>query len=163
MFQQTSLGFFRQTNPRIGQANQGRGRPVMSGQRIAEDPAAIVETDLDPAMKTALRRFPAGDFAGSANNQLAEAADAERLLRQVGGDEAWNQFGASGWGKDKKHDHAIFVSTSTGIGASHATSAKDRLQKYYTPELERQVDEYCSGDYYLSKIALTKRKIFAEA
>lgn len=104
------------------------------------------------------------------------AADAERLLRRVGGDECWNTYGATGWGKAKPaetekggetttetidQDHAIFISTSTGIGARHATAAKDRLKMYYTPELERKVDQYCMGDYHVPVLNLTKREIYA--
>jgi hypothetical protein len=104
------------------------------------------------------------------------AGDAERLLRRIGGEDCWNKYGATGWGKEKPEnekdeettittlldqDHAIFVSTSTGIGAGHATDAKDRLKMYYTPELERQVDLYCMSDYHVPLLNLTKRDIYA--
>jgi hypothetical protein len=105
------------------------------------------------------------------------ADDAERLLRQIGGQDCWNKYGAKGWGKEEPEkdkdgqttttlldqDHAIFVSTSTGIGAGHATAAKDRLKMYYTPELERQVDQYCMGDYHVPVLNLTKREIYAKS
>jgi hypothetical protein len=90
------------------------------------------------------------------------AADAERLLRHVGGDDCWQKYGATGWGKTGKVvGAAIFASTSTGIGTRHATAAKDRLKMYYTPELERQVDQYCLGDYHVPVLNLTKREIYA--
>jgi hypothetical protein len=101
------------------------------------------------------------------------AADAERLLRHVGGDEGWNKYGATGWGNDDCQDCAIFQKSSSNksgnkvsttshavLGAHHATAARDRLKSYYTPELERRVDEFCFGDYHVPTLNLTRTRIF---
>ena len=83
------------------------------------------------------------DFIGTMD-QLQE--DSKRLLQQIG---AWAEFGSSGWGTDGTEP--IFQSKSS---VKHATSnsaaqAWKRLNKYYTPELERAVEERFSQDYHL--------------
>ena len=83
------------------------------------------------------------DFIGTMD-QLQE--DSKRLLQRIG---AWDEFGSSGWGKSGTEQ--IFQSKSS---VSHATSksaaqAYKRLNKYYTPELERAVEERFSQDYHL--------------
>jgi hypothetical protein len=105
------------------------------------------------------------------------AADAERLLRHVGGDECWERFGATGWGNDNNNNckdcSAIFQrgppptlngtknhASTTIVGAHHATAAHARLKAYYTPELERKVDEFCFGDYHVAALNLTRSRLF---
>ena len=85
--------------------------------------------------------LPLIDFVGSMDNQQD---DARRLLQTIG---AWEGYGASGWGVNGTEQ--IFQSKSS---VNHATSSSashawDRLNKYYTPELERAVEERFSGDY----------------
>jgi hypothetical protein len=102
------------------------------------------------------------------------AADAERLLRSIGGDECWERYGATGWGNDKNCKAcAIFqrgpppsvngtnhAAATAIVGAHHATAAHDHLKAYYTPELERKVDEFCFGDYGVPTLNLTRKRIF---
>lgn len=57
--------------------------------------------------------------------------DAERLLRQIG---AWDEYGTNGWGTSG--NLTIFQG---GTGRSHATSAKSKIQKYVSTELEHML------------------------
>ena len=59
------------------------------------------------------------------------AKDAESLLRQLG---AWEDYGATGWGPQGQN--SIFTANQS----PHTTKAKNLLQLYYTPELEKIVD-----------------------
>jgi hypothetical protein len=119
----------------------------------------------------------------------AAAADAERLIRRVGGDECWKKYGATGWGNDNCKNCSIFqksaspppihvngnttssssssksgnaasTMTTAIVGAHHATAARDHLKAYYTPALERKVDDFCFGDYHVPTLNLTRTRIF---
>lgn len=95
--------------------------------------------------------WPYMNFVG----HMDSAAEfAERLLRHVG---AWEEFGATGWGPNG--NESIFLPHQK---AKHATSAKDRMKNYYTPDLERAVDDYCYLDYLVPYMNMTKRTLFDE-
>jgi hypothetical protein len=98
--------------------------------------------------------WPYINFVG---NMESVAADAERLLRQVG---AWDQFGKSGWGE--VGNMSIFGTKSGGAGRTHATNARDRLRVHYTPELEKKVDLYYASDYANSFMNLTRMQIYRD-
>jgi len=84
--------------------------------------------------------------------------DAERLLRTVGMG-AWEKFGKSGWGSEGTG--SIFSENEkTSPGTHHATNASKKLQDYYTPELERLVEEFYEADYDNPVLQLERRKIF---
>jgi len=72
-------------------------------------------------------------------NYLAE--DAERLLKKVG---AWLKFGATGWGENGTN--AVF-----GRNEHHSSSGSGTYYDYYTPELEKIVEERYRLDYDLLK------------
>jgi hypothetical protein len=100
--------------------------------------------------------IPALDFIG--HLETVEE-DARILLERIG---AWDKFGASGWGK--YGNESIFQSTS---GLDHATSngtkeSRDRLSKYYTPEIEKEIDDRMAGDYEIPEYNLMKKKIVFE-
>ena len=80
--------------------------------------------------------------------------DAERLLRKIG---AWEEFGASGWGKNG--DEAIFCK-SGGAGREHATGAASKLREYISPELEKELDEFYKDDYESPFLNLTRLKLY---
>lgn len=85
--------------------------------------------------------LPLIDFIGSMDH-LQE--DAKQILQRIG---AWEEYGASGWGVDGTE--RIFESKSS---VNHATSgnskdAWERMKRYYTPELERAVQERFDRDY----------------
>jgi hypothetical protein len=100
------------------------------------------DTHWNPMYKRLEPKYlPLIDFIGSMDN-LQE--DSKRLLQTIG---AWDQFGASGWGVNGKE--RVFQSKSS---VNHATSnntrdAWDRMKNYYTPELERAVEERYARDY----------------
>ena len=95
--------------------------------------------------------WPYMNFVG----HMDSAADfAERLLRHIG---AWEEFGATGWGLHG--NESIFLPHQK---AKHATSAKDRMKSYYTPELERAVDDYCHLDYLVPYMNMTRRSLFQQ-
>lgn len=76
-----------------------------------------------------------GDFSDLAN-------ETERFLRQLGGD-AWEKYGATGWGKDGTS--AIFVRNNAG----HKTGSHDKMKIYYTPDLEEVIENRYIKDYDL--------------
>ena len=82
--------------------------------------------------------------------------DARRLLQQVG---AWEEYGSSGWGKYGKQ--AIFASEgSSGSAQEHATRAEKRMRQYYTPEIERGIEQRYREDYQNPLFRLTRRRLF---
>mmetsp|Transcript_21943 Transcript_21943/g.41558 ORF Transcript_21943/g.41558 Transcript_21943/m.41558 type:complete len:527 (-) Transcript_21943:57-1637(-) len=82
--------------------------------------------------------------------------DARRLLEQVG---AWEEYGSSGWGKDGKQ--AIFATEgSSGSAQEHATRAEKRMRQYYTPEIERGIEQRYREDYQNPLFQLTRRRLF---
>ena len=82
--------------------------------------------------------------------------DARELLQRIG---AWEDYGASGWGANR--NESIFMSTS---GVHHATSngtqeSKSRLSRYYTPVLEKEIEERFAQDYLIPELGLKMKKI----
>ena len=89
--------------------------------------------------------------------------DAKRLLEKIG---AWDEYGASGWGF--YGNESIFASKSM---VAHKTSEQDaletssltilidpwdRLARYYTPEIEQQVEQHYANDYQLLPLPVKK-------
>ena len=82
--------------------------------------------------------------------------DAKALLQRIG---AWEEHGQSGWGKHR--NESIFQSTSN---VKHKTTkstgdSKSRLSQYFTPELEKLVEERYAHDYERSEFSLPLKKI----
>ncbi|GAX13362.1 carbohydrate 4-sulfotransferase 8 [Fistulifera solaris] len=67
--------------------------------------------------------------------------DAKRLLQKIG---AWDEFGQTGWSKD--HQSPIFGNAAKSAG-DHATWSQWQVWKWYTPEVERQVEAFYRADY----------------
>jgi hypothetical protein len=67
--------------------------------------------------------------------------DAKRLLQTIG---AWDEFGQTGWSKD--HQSPIFGNAAKSAG-DHATWSQWQVWKWYTPEVERQVEAFYRADY----------------
>lgn len=65
------------------------------------------------------------------------AQDAKKLLKRV---KAWDKFGATGW----EDGGAIFQGKPD---SEHATQAKGKLARYYTPALEKRVRSLLQVDY----------------
>jgi hypothetical protein len=81
--------------------------------------------------------WPHINFIGNFN-RLQD--DAERLLRKVG---AWEKYGANGWGSDG--NLPVFArSVEPNV---HSTGAKNKAAQWYTPELEKRVEESYVKDY----------------
>ena len=73
--------------------------------------------------------------------------DARCLLEKIG---AWEEYGASGWGKDGS---LSFFQRNT---APHSTSAKDLYDSYYTPEVKQAAWNYLNGDYAIPELGFVK-------
>ena len=82
-------------------------------------------------------------------------ADAKRLLLRLAPD-AWERYGANGWGVDGKDS---FFSTSAQGSVEHKTGAASRLAQYYTPDLAERVDEFYKRDYENPLLQLNQTKI----
>ena len=80
------------------------------------------------------------DFPINFNNL---ANDAEHMMKHVI-DDAWNKFGKTGWGENGTK--AIFEENTR-----HSTQAKNKYKEYYTPQLEKIVEEMYHADYVLLK------------
>jgi len=70
------------------------------------------------------------------------ANDAKRLLERVG---AWEKYGATGWGVNGTA--TIFADHGWAGAGAHATWASAHVWKWYTPEIESQVEAFFRGDY----------------
>lgn len=110
---------------------------------------------MDNHWKPQLRRidskfWPYIQFVGHLE---AAVADAHALLNKIG---AWEEFGQTGWGPND--DFPVFV-TPAGEAIVHATNAKQKLQQYYTPDLERSVEELYKEDYASPLLNLTQKNI----
>jgi hypothetical protein len=73
--------------------------------------------------------------------------DARCLLEKIG---AWEEYGASGWGKDGNQS---FFHRNT---APHSTSAKDQHSTYYTPDVMQRAWQYLKPDYEMPIFEFTK-------
>lgn len=67
--------------------------------------------------------------------------DAKKLLQKIG---AWDEFGATGWSSD--HNSPIFGNAAKSAG-DHATWSQWQVWKWFTPEVERQVEAFYRADY----------------
>jgi hypothetical protein len=71
------------------------------------------------------------------------AQDARELLERIG---AWDEFGASGWGRDGTL--SIFgTKEASGVGMNHSTYAEWKVWQWYTPATEQLVEDFYRGDY----------------
>jgi hypothetical protein len=70
------------------------------------------------------------------------AADAKELLQRIG---AWDEFGATGWGAEG--ESSIFESKEAAGAGTHSNYAQWEVWKWYTPDLEKQVESFYRGDY----------------
>ncbi len=77
--------------------------------------------------------------------------DAKRLLEKIG---AWEEFGKSGWGKNSQEP--IFRK-GTNQWQTHTTDSTEKYDMFFTPELERKVEEFYATDYENSKLGFQKR------
>ena len=69
--------------------------------------------------------------------------DTKTLLTQI---DAWEEYGANGWGTGDGQDAAIF---DPGNKVTHGTKAQDKssASQYFTPEAKRHILEYYADDY----------------
>jgi Sulfotransferase family len=73
--------------------------------------------------------------------------DAKELLQSIG---AWEQYGNNGWGSIGIGDHtniAIFEKNDGNNSGTHTRNAKGRIWQYFTPELERKIEQFYHDDY----------------
>ena len=93
--------------------------------------------------------WPIIDFVGHMDTA---AEDAKTLLKTVG---AWDEFGKTGWGVDGKQPFM-----AKAFGSKHTSGAKEKLRKYFTPELERWVEEVYKEDYESRYMKIPMNRIF---
>lgn len=68
--------------------------------------------------------------------------DAKALLTKIG---AWEDYGASGWGSNGTS--TIFQAKGKSGAGNHATFSNSHVWEWYTPSVERHVEEYYQTDY----------------
>jgi len=105
--------------------------------------------------KMEAKYWPYINFVGHIENAQE---DGEKLLRKVGMG-AWEKFGKTGWGY-RRAGPIFSDNKNTSKGTKHATNAAGKLREYYTPELERLVEEFYDADYKNPLLQLERRKIF---
>lgn len=66
--------------------------------------------------------------------------DTEKLLRRVG---AWEEYAKSGWGT---YHNKSMIETNGG-SQTHTTGSSSKLLEWFTPDLERMVEDFYSEDY----------------
>ncbi len=95
--------------------------------------------------------WPYIDFVGKMENINDDAKEfLNSIHSNIDGDSAWERIGQSGWG-DKTTENCTIAGMSEGqfLGvrdANHTTRAKAKMMEYYTPELERMVEERYAED-----------------
>lgn len=92
--------------------------------------------------------LPTLDFVGHVETA---AHDAKLLLKHIG---AWEQYGKSGWGPSGTE--SIFEEIATN---EETTSKAERWVKYYTPEIEKEVEERFAKDYAIPELGFKMNKI----
>lgn len=94
------------------------------------------------------------DFVGHLENA---ASDARILLEQLG---LWEKFGKSGWGKYK--NESIFQSRSfvKHRTANESESDLHRLKSWYTPTIEKEIENRFSEDYNRDVYGLELRRLY---
>jgi len=93
--------------------------------------------------------------------------DAEHFLKSiksnVSGDSAWNRIGRTGWGTNERDcanlgDSAFLSKKDT----RHKTNAKDKLRKYYNPDLEKFIETHYADDLNNPFFHFTEMKLYDE-
>jgi hypothetical protein len=82
--------------------------------------------------------LPFINFVGHFTDEEGPYEDAKKLLERVG---IWDRYAATGWGEFG--NSSLF----SNIQRVHVTSASDHLREFYTPELERLVEDFYIADY----------------
>jgi len=88
------------------------------------------------------------DFVGNMDNVVE---DSKRLLKRVN---AWERFGKKGWGKFQ--EESIFQTTTV----NHATGAKNKMWRYDSLQLERDVEQFYHSDYQSPILNFTKKQYY---
>lgn len=83
-------------------------------------------------------------------------ADIETLLRRVN---AWDKYGKSGWGAHMNETIFDLAKNEKDPGRHHATSARTQMKKYYTPEMERKIEQLYIDDYNNPNLKLDNIRI----
>jgi hypothetical protein len=108
--------------------------------------------------------WPYIDYISNMEN-LSE--DAEHFLRYikstVDGVSAWDRIGYTGWSDNERScdsigDKAFLQKRDT----HHQTNAGDKLRQYYTPELERFVEEFYHKDFHNDYFHFKPLEIYPE-
>jgi len=85
--------------------------------------------------------------------------DAKLLLDRLDLTNAWDEYGASGWGEFR--NESIFSSSST---VKHAQHANRHLSEFYTSDvIEKRVERFYEADYNNKYLNLTRVQISSEA
>ncbi len=95
--------------------------------------------------------------------------DAEILLKSltstkdpIAGRSAWERYGTSGWGNDnelcEKRPHAFLEENSS----AHNYDAGSQMLKWYTPELEKMVEEHWAVEWEQEEANFSMKKLFPD-
>ena len=117
------------------QGCHGRKAPDSFADFVAEAPEIQDDHWASQTDHLGDKWWPAINFIGRVSHA---SEDIETLLKRVG---AWEKYGASGWGLDGTE--SLFGSNNSG----HFTGASSKTCEYYTPELEKQVEDMFASDY----------------
>eukprot|EP00558_Chaetoceros_sp_UNC1202_P007240 CAMPEP_0197248216 /NCGR_PEP_ID=MMETSP1429-20130617/36451_1 /TAXON_ID=49237 /ORGANISM="Chaetoceros sp., Strain UNC1202" /LENGTH=117 /DNA_ID=CAMNT_0042709345 /DNA_START=146 /DNA_END=499 /DNA_ORIENTATION=- len=93
--------------------------------------------------------------------------DAEHFLKEIksikDGVSAWDRIGSTGWGDNERDCGALGTSAFLAKKDSrHKTNARDHMLSYYTPELERFVEQHYADDYNNPYYQFSDMKLFPE-
>ena len=105
----------------------------------------IVKTCPDPHWKPQYKRMSMQNwkyinFVGRFENKKA---DTHRLLKKIG---VFEEFGASGWGKDENGDWTLPIFGGHNL-APQRTNSGSEMGNYYTEEVRKLVSKYYREDY----------------
>lgn len=75
--------------------------------------------------------------------------DGRRLLQKIG---AYDSYASTGWGADSSD--GMFDRTNKAL-QTHMTDSNSKVGQYYTPDIERMVEEYYKNDYRLFQFPRT--------
>jgi hypothetical protein len=73
----------------------------------------------------------------------------KHLYSNIDGTSAWDKIGKSGWSENERDCNSTVAAKGEFLAKRdirHTTSARDKMLQYYTPELERFVEEHYSDD-----------------
>ncbi len=93
--------------------------------------------------------------------------DVERFLKSiysnVNGESAWDRIGKTGWSDNVRDCDRVGNQAFLAVkDKDHKTNADEKMKMYYTPELERFIEQYFWKDYSNPYFHFSPKKIFPD-